>query len=141
MGLAVCFVCFSLGYFFGGRGEAGAYTVEAANSAGEEVYIGGDAVDKDASENSISARDIPESDTETSPDDAPGEEAGGLININTADAEALQTLPGIGEVLAERIIEYRETNGPFTDIIEITGVSGIGEGIFDNICDYITIGG
>lgn len=127
VGLAFCFVCFALGYFFGGSGEAEAYTVETAYSAGDEVYVGGDfAADAAAKAVEIAG-------------ETGGESGGGLVNINTADAAELQTLPGIGEILASRIIAYRETNGQFEDIIEITGVSGIGEGIFDGICDFISV--
>ena len=65
----------------------------------------------------------------------------GLININTADSEQLQMLPGIGEVLAQRIIDYREEHGPFASISELTNVSGIGMERLDQIMDYITLGG
>ena len=64
----------------------------------------------------------------------------GKININTADAEQLQQLPRIGEVLSQRIIAYREENGNFTNLEEIKNVSGIGDKLFSAIMDYITIG-
>ncbi len=48
------------------------------------------------------------------------------ININTADQDTLEALPGVGEKLAERIIAYREQNGPFLGTEEIVNVSGIG---------------
>ena len=48
------------------------------------------------------------------------------ININTADAQTLQSLPGIGEVLAQRIIDYRTENGPFTSVHDLEKVEGIG---------------
>jgi len=54
-----------------------------------------------------------------------------LININTADQPTLETLSGIGPVIASRIISFREENGPFSDIVEIQKVSGIGPAIFD----------
>ncbi len=50
------------------------------------------------------------------------------VNLNTAPAEALATLPGIGEELARRILEYRERNGPFEAVEDLTRVSGIGQG-------------
>jgi competence protein ComEA len=63
----------------------------------------------------------------------------GLININTADQEQLETLPGIGPVTAGKIITYREANGPFSDIQAIQNVSGIGPVTFENIKELITV--
>ena len=65
---------------------------------------------------------------------------GGSVNINTATLEELCALPGIGESLARRVIEYREENGPFARIEDITRVSGIGSGILDGLRDKITVG-
>lgn len=64
----------------------------------------------------------------------------GPIDINTADIEQLTLLPGIGEALAKRIIEYREKYGPFTDVAQLLNVSGIGESKLESIIDYIKIG-
>lgn len=61
------------------------------------------------------------------------------ININLAYASELQLLPGIGEVMAERIIEYREQNNGFKKISDITKVKGIGQKKFEKIKDYITV--
>ena len=63
----------------------------------------------------------------------------GKIDINTANSEALQTLNGIGIILAERIIEYRISNGGFQNIEEIMNVSGIGTSIYEKIKDDITV--
>ena len=68
-----------------------------------------------------------------------GETTSGLININTAGVAELDTLWGISEVRANRIIEYREQNGPFQTIEEIVDVRGIGWGIFNRIKDSITV--
>lgn len=65
----------------------------------------------------------------------------GRININTATKEQLMTLPGIGEVYAKRIIEYRTLNGPFKTISDITKVEGIGTKRFESIMGLITTGG
>ena len=63
----------------------------------------------------------------------------GKININTANATMLQTLPGIGPVLSERIIEYRNQNGFFGIIDDIKDVSGIAEKKFEGIKDLICV--
>ena len=65
-------------------------------------------------------------------------EKGTLININTASKEELMTLPGIGEVSAQAIIDYREQTA-FVSIDEIKNVSGIGDAKFDKIKAYITV--
>lgn len=61
------------------------------------------------------------------------------ININTASLQELDSLPGIGPVTAQRIIDYRNQNGPFKSIEEIKNVSRIGDKIFEQIKDKITI--
>ena len=63
------------------------------------------------------------------------------VDLNTATAEELDTLPGIGESLARRIIAYREANGPFTSIEQIMEVSGIGEATFAELRDRVTVDG
>lgn len=60
------------------------------------------------------------------------------ISINNASLEELMTIPGIGESKAKSIIDYRNMNGPFNTIEDITNVSGIGENLFAEIKEYIT---
>ncbi len=68
-----------------------------------------------------------------------GENSTNIININTANAEQLTSLTGIGEAKAKAIIEYRNVNGAFKSIDDIMEVSGIGESVFVKIKDHITI--
>jgi competence protein ComEA len=63
-----------------------------------------------------------------------------LVNINTATLEELDGLPGIGPTTAQKIIDYRTTNGPFAAIEDIMNVSGIGIATFDEIKDLIMAG-
>ena len=63
------------------------------------------------------------------------------IDINRADAEQLTALPGIGKVLAGRIVAYREENGSFLSTQELQNVEGIGEKRLDAILELITVGG
>lgn len=61
------------------------------------------------------------------------------ININTATLEELDQLPGIGPVIAQRIIDYRQANGPFPTREAIMDVPGIGEATFEKLKDLITV--
>jgi len=70
------------------------------------------------------ALSLPQSPEDTVPQER--EDSPGLININTATREQLESLPGIGPVLAQRIIDYREQHGPFQAVGQLTMVEGIG---------------
>lgn len=69
-----------------------------------------------------------------------GTSADGKVNINTADITVLQTIPGIGQTRAEAILAYRKENGSFQSIEDIMKVSGIKNGLFEKMKDYITVG-
>ena len=62
-----------------------------------------------------------------------------LVNINTANTNGLDTLPGIGPITAQRIVDYRLQNGPFSSIDELKNVPGIGDSKFNSLKDLITI--
>lgn len=68
-----------------------------------------------------------------------GETASALVNLNTATESELQTLQGVGPSKAAAIIQYREENGLFNTIEEITNVSGIGDKSFDSLKDMISV--
>jgi len=114
--LFTVFLAFAGGWFLRGN-TGGAIRVETQRtlSAGEEVL-------------SLPA-----------PTPAPGLAQGEKVDINTADAETLRKLPGIGIKRAEDIVAYREEHGPFRIIEELTNVKGIGEGTLAGLIDYITV--
>lgn len=61
------------------------------------------------------------------------------LDLNTADAWMLTAIPGVGSVLAERVIEYRAENGGFLDVRELLRVQGIGEKLFAVMCEYVEV--
>lgn len=81
---------------------------------------------------------ITASGSETGQGSGAGTTGTGKININTATQAQLESLPGIGPSIAQRIIEYRDRNGAFTDTIDITLVTGIGPSTYAKIKDRIT---
>jgi competence protein ComEA len=64
----------------------------------------------------------------------------GLVNLNTATVSDLEKLPGIGQKVAARIVEYRQKKGPFKKIEELMNVQGIGEKSFLQLRSQITVG-
>ncbi|MBO2989844.1 ComEA family DNA-binding protein [Leucobacter tardus] len=70
---------------------------------------------------------------------ANGASPGALVNLNTADAAALETLPRVGPALAQRIIDWRAANGAFTSVDQLLEVSGIGEKTLEGFRDRVTV--
>jgi competence protein ComEA len=65
--------------------------------------------------------------------------SGGLVNVNTATLDELEALPGIGPVLAQRIIDYREQHGPFGSVQDLLNVSGIGDSHLSDLEPLVTV--
>ena len=134
-GLLLCcagFLLFGLGLYFGRTtGGTGLYQRPAAASS-----VAAEAPEAPEEPETPEAPEEPAApeETETEP-----EGMASRVNLNTADAAALESLPGIGPALAQRIIDYRMANGPFQTTAEIQDVRGIGAGIYAEIKDSITV--
>lgn len=131
----------------------GVYSLPADARVDDAVRAAGATAEADLSQLNLAQKladgqkiTVPAVGTNTGTDDAGAatastnsDSSGALVNINTATLEELETLPSIGEVRAQAIITYRETNGGFRTIDDIKEVSGIGEKIFADISPYITV--
>ncbi|WP_417092367.1 ComEA family DNA-binding protein [Intestinimonas timonensis] len=118
LAVTAAFLLLAAGYFLGARSGTEPYRVEALSTAAETVALP-----------RPSETAAPET-AEATPD---------KVNINTASAEELDTLPGIGAQRAADIIADRAANGPFRIPEDLTRVPGIGEGILEGLIDYITV--
>ncbi|WP_297212305.1 ComEA family DNA-binding protein [uncultured Flavonifractor sp.] len=113
--LAAAFLAFTGGWFLRGINQAGPVRVEVQRTLTQESPL------------------------VLTPPPA-GQSAGtGLVDLNTATAEELMSLPGIGEKRAAAIVAYREANGPFRIPEDLTRVDGIGEGILEGLIDQVTV--
>lgn len=160
------FLSFTIGYFVGSgnsgtiavEGSVAVITTSSGSEAESEDTDEAGAADSMLTEDKTSFSETDESpevtvtdestsqgenaaeETESSDGQSDSESDSGLININTATEEELETLPGIGEELAARIVAYRSEYGPYQTVEDITNVNGIGDGRLSAIRDYITVG-
>jgi len=114
-------------YIGGAVANPGIYPLKEGDTF--QTLLSDAAVEPDADLNHIELY-IPREDEEKPPQ---------KIDINRAEPWLLEALPGIGEVLAQRIVDYHSENGAFKRIEDLLKVSGIGESTFENIKDFITV--
>ena len=114
------FVCLVIGIAIGRHSNVGLIMIsDNDNTTQQDIYVSADIASTESTTN----------------DDS------GLININTASVSVIQTLPDIGPVLAQRIVDFRTSNGDFTAPEDLLQVEGIGEKRLEQIRIYITTGG
>lgn len=116
-------------YIGGGVTNPGIYPFTTSDSIGELIQAAGGTISND----DLGGLElyIPEEEEE--------EHEVQKININRAEVWLLEALPGIGETLAQRIVDYRQQNGPFHSIEELLKVEGIGDTRYEQIKDLITV--
>lgn len=118
--ITIVFAGFTLGFFLG------------RNPRQEEIVV------RVSNQSRVPPSSIPLIETEST---EATEEICFPIHINHAGKEEFMALPGIGEVLAQRILDYRTENGAFGSVEELLNVEGIGKKRLEEIIDLITIGG
>ena len=158
--VSAMFVCLAVGFFWGQSSAKGdivvrleegsdwEYSPTSAGSADTEAAVSPDI----AAQNSPQATrqsivsPAPQEEQDPEPSTSEPQQTGtdapesALIDINSASAQQLQALPGIGEVLSQRIVDYRREIGRFASYEQIMDVSGIGEATLAKIRDLITLG-
>jgi competence protein ComEA len=125
----------------------GVYSVKAGDRLAQAIEsAGGAREDSDLTAVNLAVRlkdedhwHIPKVGESRQPTSGPGGGQSEKINVNSATAEELDSLPGIGEVKARAIISYRERNGPFASLEELLAVRGIGPATLDGIRDLVTV--
>lgn len=151
--VTLAFLCFTAGYFTGRSTAVNVITVDtgqpgmsASDVKNDPADVSGkpdETINPGVTETAEPSADNPAvtNETITPTEGSPSaEQTSDVTDINSAAAAELVGLPGIGEVLAQRIIDYRNEHGGFQTIEQIKDVSGIGDAKFNAIKDMITVG-
>lgn len=138
-----CFV-----YICGAVAQPGVYELPAKSRVYEAVRMAG-GLTTEACEDSVNQAEevtdgqmikvLTEQEAAEAQEVEKNETPGGKVNINSADAAELMTIPGIGASKAESILAYRRESGGFASVEEIMNITGIKEGVYSRIKDYITV--
>ena len=128
LALTVTICAFTAGYYIGRNSSSASRLVES----GATVFLEEDAA--------AEPKEDPAEDPQPAAPPEPSTTSEKKLNLNTATAEQLATLPGIGETLAQRIIAYREEYGEFVSIEELESVRGIGQKTLENLREFVTVG-
>ncbi len=133
-------------YVSGGVVVPGVYTAPGGSRVADFIELAGGFV-ADADPNAVNlaalvddgAHVIVPLQGETPAVPASGSESSGLVNLNTAGVDQLDELPGIGPVMAENIVAWREENGPFSSVEDLLSVPGIGESKLAKLRDHAAV--
>ncbi|MDD4715194.1 MAG: helix-hairpin-helix domain-containing protein [Oscillospiraceae bacterium] len=156
LGLTAVFILFTTGFFLFHRTTGGVFAIEtetvSSRQTGRPAASSQTARASSPSPNAASpagsaapspaqtaAAEVSAGAASASAGSPPPSSAFSEVNINTATESQLDSLPGIGPTRASAIVEYRTKHGPFQSIRDIMKVSGIKDGVFSKIKDYITV--
>jgi competence protein ComEA len=141
-GITLLFLCFTLGYFLGRNSNTGVIAISETIPP-PETPVSAAAPPPETPPAALTAAPLSPpaaaSDTPPAPTPESHRSADGKLQINLATAAELAELPGIGEVLAARIVAYRDAHGDFKRTSSVENVSGIGDGKYAAIKDLITV--
>ncbi len=138
LGIGIAVVFFSVGKFTPSFGRITESTPIVSNTTTESTYTG-TTVTSTAAASTTASTTVSSATTSYTTSSTTINHAISQLNLNTATKEELMTINGIGEVLAERIVAYREEHGGFKSVEELKNVKGIAEGRYAKFAPYLTL--